>query len=297
MILDVCTYHWRGVSPWYSLRGGKPGGVSGVGPIGVDAQRDDAADGAILLGYASNHLNVHVPYESIAARVAREDRISYGFVGIDPLDEHAEEALVGALELGASGVVVSPADQGCRPTHERFMALMERCAERRLPVMVVNPGLRCAESRLAYACPSLLDEAACAFPTLTIVLGELRASREQALLMVARHENVYAETSSLIDNPAALHGLLLSAHHMGVTEKFLFGSGSPFLGAGEAIQRIFSINKLRAEISQNIPREQLRAIVERDARRALNLQDAPGVVVRAHAGGNQTNLPSRAYSR
>ena len=296
MILDVCTYHWRGASPWYSLKGGRPGGISGVGPTGVDSLRDDAAHGRVILGYASNRLNVHVPYESIAARVAREERSICGFVGIDPLDERMDETLAGALELGAAGVVVSPADQDCRPTNERFMALMERCAERRLPVMVTNPGLRCAESRLSYACPSLLEDAAGMFPRLTLILGELRLNRDHALLMVARHENMYAETSSLIDNPGALHATLLAAHHMGVTEKFLFGSGAPFIGAGEAIQRIFSINKLRAEPSQNVPREELRSIVERDSRAVLGLADAPGVVVRSGAPSSGSTLPERIYN-
>lgn len=296
MIIDVCTYHWRGASPWYSLRGGRAGGISGVGPTGVDSLRDDAADGRVILGYASNHLGVHVPYESIAARVAREDRSICGFAGIDPLDERMDDSLASALELGAAGVVVSPADQDCRPTNERFMELMERCDDRRLPVMVTNPGLRCAESRLSYACPSLLEDVAGAFPRLTLILGELRMNRDHALLMVSRHENVYAETSSLIDNPSALHATLLSAHHMGVTEKFLFGSGAPFFGAEEAIQRIFSINKLRAEPSQNIPRERLRAIVERDVRPILRLDDAPGVVVRSNASPPVGTLPERAYN-
>jgi hypothetical protein len=262
----------------------------------VDSLRDDAADARVVLGYASNHLNVHIPYESIAARVAREDRSICGFVGIDPLEDSMDQTLAGALELGATGVVVSPADQDCRPTNERFMDLMERCDARRLPVFVTNPGLRCAESRLSFACPSLLEDVASAFPRLTLILGELRLNRDHALLMVARHENVYAETSSLIDNPSALHATLLAAHHMGVTEKFLFGSGAPFAGAEEAIQRIFSINKLRAEPSQNVPREQLRAIVERDSRPILGLAEAPGVVIRTTpAGATSTTLPERIH--
>ena len=275
MIIDVCTYHWRGTSPWYSLRGGKPGGICGVGPTGIEREADHAADASVLLGYSSDHLNVHVPYEAIAARVSKEPRVAAGFVGIDPLDERATETLCAALEIGASGVVVSPADQDCRPTHESFMALMSECADRGLPVMVSNPGLRCASSRLEYASPALLDEASGAFPSLTLVIGELRVHPDQALLMAARHENVYIETSTLVDNPSALQRVLLSAHHTGVTEKFLFGSGAPFVDASDAIQRIFSINRLGIEPNQSVPREKLRAIVERDALTVLGIDDAP----------------------
>lgn len=282
MIIDVCTFSWKGASPWFSLRGGGAGGVSGVGPTGTESVRSTVADAAILLGYASNHLNIHIPFESVASRVAEDDRICAGFAGIDPLDEAAGDHLASALELGASGVVVSPADQDCRPTNERFMDLMSECEKRDLPVMVTNPGLRCAASRLEYANPALLDEAALAFPRLTMVLGELRVHPEHALLMLARHENVFAETSTLVGNPSALHHALLSAHHTGVTDKFLFGSGAPLTSADVAVQRIFSINKLGADPGVAVPREKLRAIVERDALERLNLQDATTAIVRAH---------------
>ncbi len=296
MIIDVCTYHWRGTSPWYSLRGGKPGGICGAGPTGTERVAQDPADLSVLLGYTSNHLNVHVPYEAIAARVSKEPRLAAGFVGIDPLDDRASETLSSALELGASGVVVSPADQDCRPTHESFMRLMSECAERGIAVMVSNPGLRCASSRLEFAAPALLDEAAGAFPSLTMVIGELRVHPDEALLMAARHENVYIETSTLVDNPSALQRVLLSAHHTGVTEKFLFGSGAPFVDAADAVQRIFSINRLGIEPDQGVPRERLRAIVERDALGVLGIEDAPRSAHAPVTPVEPVALPTRAHA-
>jgi len=290
VITDVSTFFWEGTSPWFSLRGGRAGGISGAGPTGVESVRDDVAQTSILLGYASNHLNIHIPYESIAARAASDERVSAGFVGIDPLDDSAFDTLASSLELGASGVVVSPSDQNCRPTHERFMRLMDECDSRRLPVMVSNPGLCCAASRLDFADPALLDEAAHAFPKLTLIIGELRVHRELALLMLARHENVYAETSTLVSNPPALHSALHSAHHTGVTDKVLFGSGAPFTTAELAVQRIFSINKLGADPCLAVPREKLREIVERDSLALLGLEDAGTAIVRAAA----PHTPSRS---
>jgi len=296
VITDVSTFFWEGTSPWFSLRGGRAGGISGVGPTGVESARDRVADSSILLGYASDHLNIHIPYESIAARVSSDSRVCAGFVGIDPLDDRAFEVLASGLELGASGVVVSPSDQNCRPTHERFMELMGECAARRLPVMVSNPGLSCAPSRLDFADPALLDEAAHAFPSLVIIIGELRVHRDAALLMLARHENVYVETSTLVSNPSALHSVLLSAHHMGVTEKFLFGSGSPFTTAELAVQRIFSINKLGADPCLAVPREKLRAIVERDALAVLGIEAAGTAIVRAASPSAVRRTQSAATS-
>lgn len=205
--------------------------------------------------------------DEVARFVAQSPETRLGFAAIDPLRPSASDDLDRALGLGFSGVVLSPADQGYRPTHEVAYNVFERCAKGGRPVLVANPQLRHPGSRLEFASPALLDEVVRDLPELTIILGDFgKIFLEETLLMVAKHARVFAEISGAVNRPWTLYTAMIAAHERGALNKLLFGSGYPAESPEAAIERIYTINSMRGGTElPAVPRESLRALVERDS--------------------------------
>jgi predicted TIM-barrel fold metal-dependent hydrolase len=94
----------------------------------------------------------------------------------------------------------------------------------------------------------------------------------EANMLLAKHENVYAEISGLLLHPWQAYQALLGAYQYGVMDKLLFGSGFPTRAASYCIEALYSINHIAVGTNlPTIPREQLRGIVERDALSLLGI--------------------------
>jgi predicted TIM-barrel fold metal-dependent hydrolase len=196
------------------------------------------------------------------------------FIGVNPLLEDAIERTDTAVERGVVGVTISPADQGYRPTHDRCMQLTEHCAKNNLPLLVANPEIQKPFSVLEFARPVLIDELARQHPDATIIMGDLgHGWIDETLSLIAKHQHVYAEISGVVRRSWALYSTLMSAFERGLLQRLLFGSGYPDEKPETAIERIYTINSVRAGSSlPTIPRESLRSFVERDALRCIGLE-------------------------
>lgn len=311
MIIDVRTRVWTGRDP---LATASPAAAPTRHGAGQPFQHDPSDAGharamelvsaSFITGWRADRLGAHLAAEHVAAAVNAAppgDRI--GFAGIDAASPGALDDIDAAIDLGMAGLTLSPADQGVRPTDDRALAVLEKAAARRLPVMVANPCILSSASVLEFARPGLLDEAARTIPNLTLVLGDLGAAHmDEALLMLGKHERVYAELSGVITRGWSLYTALLAAFERGVAHKLLFASGYPAETPERAIERIYTVNAMRGGASAlpGIPRETLKAIVERDALEALGLEafapspstaarrsepDRPRVVVRPGVTG------------
>ncbi len=246
-------------------------------------------DVAVVVGYRCDRIGRAIPTTALAEQVRQFPERRLAFAGVDPSAPDAAEQIDEAAAHDFAGVTIAPADQACRPTDDRCLALLESAAERRLPVLVANPMLASASSMLEYASPALLDEAARSIPNLTLILGDLAAGwLDETLLMVGKHDRVYAEISGVVARPGALYTLLLSAHERGLMHKLLFGSGFPAETPERAIERLYTLNAGRNGALPAIPREAIRQIVERDALAALGvshlLRRPPAEPVLAVAG-------------
>lgn len=274
MTVDCCTRIWSGPDPF-----GMTERLPVAGGRGVYEAAMHCVQASFLVGYRSERLGVHEPMERVAARVHEDPDRLVGFAGIDPLAPGVTEDLHRSAELGLSGVAISPADQGCRPTHDRCLEVLEWCASCGVPVLVSNPGVVRAESVLEYVRPALFDEAARQVRGLTLILGDLgRSSLEEALLMCAKHPRVYAELSTLARRPGTLYFGLLAAYERGVMPKMLFGSGYPQETPERVIERVYSVNSVAGGPVGGggwpvIPRSALKGVVERDAVACLGLDE------------------------
>jgi len=246
----------------------------------------DTVDCAIVLGFKSNYLQTEVSNDAVAAYVRRHAAKLIGFAGIDPTDDDCIDELDRAREeLGLKGVTVSPALQNYHPSDTRAMRFYEACAGRGMPVLF-EQNRKSAAAKLEFAKPVLLDEVAREYPDLRIVIAHLGYPWvHEAIVLLGKHTNVYADVSGLLEHPWLSYNALLSAYEYGVMDKLLFGSDFPCQSPAEAIESLYTVNQL--SIGSNlvaIPREQLRGIVECDALSLLGI-DHPNARVTRRATG------------
>lgn len=280
MIVDTHTHVWQTpdqlgpqMAAALRARANAPTEEVDASPVSHE-MATDLADVAFVLGLRSVHLDTLVPDELISRYVAsRPDRL-IGFAGIDPMEADLDDRLAAMTSLKLSGAVIAPADQNFHPMHTRAVKLYEKLAELDMPLIIHTPDLPTRDSAMAFGQPLMLDDVARQYPTLRILLTRCgHPFTDQALALVGKHANVYTEISGVAARPWQLFTLLLTAHEMGVTEKLLFGSGYPHYDPATIVERLYSINRFAAAGDlPSVPRERLRAIVERDALTALNLK-------------------------
>ncbi|MCA9282142.1 MAG: amidohydrolase family protein [Phycisphaeraceae bacterium] len=241
----------------------------------------DCIEAAFVLTARSDHLGVSCDYERLAALVSTDPSRWIGVAGIDPGTPSAMDDLARCLEIGMRGVCVSPADQNCRPTSDAFLEVMEWCAARSMPVWVQNPRLGEARSVLEFASPALLDEAARTIPELRMVVGDLGVVHlDELCCLIAKHPRVFAEISAIVRHARRAPRVLVEAMERGVMHKLLFGSGYPHVSPEAAIERLYGAGSFTGGVGVAgggvaVPREQVRAIVERDTLELLGIEMIP----------------------
>ncbi len=276
MIVDCYTHVWQSsdqLGRCASLgNGGRHRSHSALEPGAAGPGRHLAAaepvDSTIVLGFKSHYLDAEIPNEQVAAYVAQHPDQLIGFGGIDP--SHPKEAITDLerawQELSMRGLAVAPAAQDFHPSDSQAMLVYAAAAEKRMPVLFHTGPFTSAATKLEYARPILLDQVARELPELKIIIAHVGYPWvNETLLLLAKHEHVYAEISGLVHQPWQAYQALLGAYQSDVTGKLLFGSGFPAASASACIEALYSINHLvHGTNLPTIPREQIRGIVERE---------------------------------
>ena len=254
------------------------------GDHGPDAliDRIECVDIAMVHGFRSQMLEANIPNEFIAQLVARHPDRLIGIAGIDPLVPESENELERALELGLSGISIAPSMQGLHPTHSSAMRVYEACEDKKMPVMVSRPEIGIPQSVLEFDRPLAWDEVARTFPDLKIVLSGVGFPWvDETLLLLQKHENLFADLSFLTRNPWATWNALLNAQALGesttnVMDRLLFASGWPAQTPAEAIERLYSLNAFsQGSNLPSIPRSTIHSIIERDTLAVLGIERSP----------------------
>lgn len=296
MIIDVRTHVWFGIEQlgrevsdrlrtsqierWGQLDGSPAAHEREMGCV----------DGALVMGFRSARLDACIPNEYVAEYVAKDPRRRIGVAGIDPLEDDAMDQIDTAVGLGLSGIAVSPACQGFHPAHSSAMRVYERCRELSMPLFVTVMTPITASSQLEFARPTLWDEVARTFPDLPIVISELgHPWIDESLLLLGKHQNLWADISGVAARPWQLYNALLNASSFGVMDKLLFGSGFPHDLPVKAIEALYSINGYSHGTQlPAIPRSLIRGIVERDALSHLGID----AIIAPRAGSSQEAEPA-----
>ncbi|MEM7227660.1 MAG: amidohydrolase family protein, partial [Planctomycetota bacterium] len=226
----------------------------------------ERVDGVAILGFRSQLLDANIPNELVADFVSKSPDRRFGIAGIDPMADDAMHQLDSAIHMGMVGITVSPACQGFHPSHSQACRIYERCVDAGLPIIVDMDHPLTPSTRLEFARPALWDEVARDFPTLPIVISQLgHPWIDETLLLLTKHEALFADLSGVVSRPWQLFNALLNATSFGVMDKLLFGSGFPRELPTKAIESLYSVNSFgQGTPLPSVPRSRISAIVERN---------------------------------
>ncbi len=222
------------------------------------------------------------PSEEVNKRLAeyvnKHKEKMVGFALVEPVQDKISVNNLKSIKdkLGLKGVVLHCSACGLHPAHSRAMRFYESAQELGLPVFFHNgDGALGADAVLDYAQPYLLDEVAREFGALKIIIGNMGMPFiEQTLLMVAKHENVYADLTIKPSNVWQTYNTVVAAYERGVMDKLLFGSGFPLGNAGQCMETLLGFNMLLADTNlPTVPRGSIRNIIERDTLELLGIRD------------------------
>jgi predicted TIM-barrel fold metal-dependent hydrolase len=278
MIVDCFTHTWENASA-LGRCDGHGGATTPALSHRAAAARHRAAsepvDVTFVLGFKSDYLGAEISNDHVAAYVTSQGNRMIGIAGVDPSD--AKGALTelrrARHELSLPGVAVAPAAQDFHPNSSQAMRLYAEAGALDMPVFFHTGPQLASATKMEYAQPVLLDEVARELPDLRIVIAHMGSPWiHETILLLRKHQNVFAEISGLLQQPWRAYEALLSAHQCGVLDKLLFGSGFPDAPASMCIESLYSLNHLVHGTSlPTIPREQLRGIVERDTLELLGI--------------------------
>jgi hypothetical protein len=238
----------------------------------------EPVDKSFVLGFKSRYLGAEIPIDLVSRYIRQHPDKLVGVAGIDPtnLTEALADVRAAHSDLGMKAITVSPAAQDFHPADSRAMQVFAEAARLKMPVLIDQGIHFSAASKMEFARPSLLDEVARELPQLKIVLAHMGYPWvEECVVLLGKHGNIFADISSLLHRPWQAYNALLSAYQYGVMDKLLFGSDFPYTHATAAIESLYRINQLVTGTNlPTVPRQQLVAIVERDALGLLGMVGA-----------------------
>ena len=236
----------------------------------------ETVDACIVLadsGISSTEVN-----NKLSEYINKYNEKMVGFAVVRPdEDQLSTSSLESATrKIGLKGIVLYCSDWGIHPTNSRNMRVYESALELKLPVFFHNAGVDIKRKAfLDYAQPYLLDEVAREFPSLKFVIGNMGAPFiEQTLIMVAKHENVYADLTIKPKNVWQTYNTVIAAYEYGVMDKLLFGSGFPTYSPEQCIETLLGFNMQLADTNlPAVPRVSIKSIIERDTLSILGINE------------------------
>lgn len=277
MIVDCHTHAWADVSQ--------------LGPLGGDFLRaarnlpnfsassadhslaSQCVDKALVFGLGAGNDAGRSLNDYIAQYVSRDSK-AIGIAGVNPTDSDAGRGAEAQLRRSEfRGLVCSPHCQNFHPADSRAMAIYDLAQDRKVPVFFDHATHWAKAGRMEYARPSLLDEVAREFPDLKIVVSGLGYPwMDEAIALIGKHPNAYADLASLLGRPWQAYNALVLAHQFDVIDKILFGSDFPYFTAAEAIESVYRLHEMTHGTNlPTVPREAIRSVVERDALSVLGI--------------------------
>ncbi|GAA2631249.1 amidohydrolase family protein [Paractinoplanes durhamensis] len=247
MITDVHTHFWvpdHQGSPWTDdlTRVARKHADGSIDEVTLEGYRRQVApaEQSIVFGLQAQASGIMVPNDAVAAFVRDVGGRTVGFLSVDPTRHDAVAEIERAHhDLGLVGIKLGPIYQGTSPLHPLCLRVFRTAERLGLPVMIHQGAIFTNAGRLSDANPLLLDDVATAFPDLKIVIAHMgHPWIFEAVTVMRRHPNVYADTSAIPNRPTVLANALCAAKEYGVLHKVLFGSDSPMVGTTNAIETL-----------------------------------------------------------
>ena len=197
-----------------------------------------------------------------------------GFMSVHPRDPHLLEEMDRAVgDLGLRGIKLGPNYQNFDPLGDEASVLFARAQELGLPILLHQGTSPVQFADLDWAHPRHLDRVATRFPKLRLILAHFAHPWQvDALAVIRKHPNVWADISALHYRPWSYWTSLRLATEWAVLHKLLFGSDFPVATPQETIDAIPHINDLlEGTALPRVPVDELMQVVHRDALDILGL--------------------------
>ncbi len=259
--------------------------VLAISPQYLDGRLIGTVDPDDVLGLGSP-MHPERCNEYVAAVVGSDPDRFIGFASVNPAYRGARAAVDelerSILELGLSGVKLYPMYQHWA-ANDRNLAfpIYEKALELGIPVMIHQAGSTRIDAELELARPAVLDDVGRVFRDLRVIVAHCGWPWvDEALFLLTKHPNFYAELSYLIGSVTRrdLFLLLSRCEPMFVPlEKLFFGTDYPgFLYDPMKLKdKLLSINDEADEVNlPQIAEMKLAGVVGDNFARLIGLLDA-----------------------
>ena len=196
------------------------------------------------------------------------------FMSLHPLDPKINDEYDRCVgDLGCKGIKLGPNYQDFPPDCEDAFKLYSRLEHDSLPIVFHQGTSPISHAPLMYASPQYIDKIAIAFPKLKIILAHLAHPWQvDALSVVRKHENVWADVSAQFYRPWSFWNGMRLFYEWGVTEKIFFGSDWPITTPNETIEGLLSLEKFAIDHHlPKIPNSEIQGIINRNAIELLKM--------------------------
>ncbi len=229
----------------------------------------------IVFGGKARLSGVWVDDQYVADYVAAHPDRLVGFLSVDPTQDGWERELrAGHEELGLRGIKLLPMYAGFSMDDSRLDPLWKYAEQRGLPVLLHAGTTFIAQAPLAFTLPRLIEPVALKFPGVKIILAHLGHPYEaECLVIIRKHDNVFADVSALHYRPWQFYNSLMLAQEYGVWPKLLFGTDYPFTTVNASIAGLRALNAMLE--GTKLPRldvNQIEAMIQRDSLKLLGLE-------------------------
>ena len=231
-------------------------------------------DGAIVLALDAEQAGYYVPNSYVAEYVGKNSSKLIGFASINPNRPSPERLLEEARrEFNLRGLKLAPIYQFFNPTDRICYPLYAKAQELKMPIMWHQGTSYLRKGPLEYCNPVLLDPIARAFPDLKMIIAHIgHPWYAEAVCVVRKHTNVFADVSALGLRPWQMYNALLCAVEYGVEDKLLFGTDFPFFDCSSTIAALRRVNSVVEGTNMpRIPEEIIEAIINRNTPEILEI--------------------------
>lgn len=228
-------------------------------------------DKAVLLPIdASTARGVEICSNELIAQLCKMSDRFIGFASVDPHNKNASQQLEKAIKvLGLKGLKLSPPTQEFFPNDKKMAyPIYETARALKIP-LIIHAGISWEPKvKLKYCTPLQLEDVACDFPELNIVIAHFGWPWVlEAVALALKYPNIYIDTSCLyFGNPKEfIHFVFtqqipLSVIEKSLCDKIVFGSNYP---------RVEIKNMVNAIKSLNLSEDCLKLIFQENALRLL----------------------------
>jgi uncharacterized protein len=189
-------------------------------------------DKGVLLPMPTPNLDVKRNNDEIATWVRdHPEAFLCGFGSVNVHDNFAavQEIERCANQLGLRGLKFHPPAQAFYPNDASMYPIWEACVAHKLPVLIHTGTTWWGFSKIKYARPETIDEIACDFRDLVIIMTHWgQPWWEENMAVAWRHPNVYFDISGY--GPRQVPERYLKMAGTVLQDKALFGTDYPALG-------------------------------------------------------------------